>query len=313
VLAAHSAALFAAVALAHAASAAPISVTDDSGAAITLAQPARRIVALAPHITEQLFAVGAGAQIVATTEFADYPPAAAQIPRVARAHSVDLERVAAARPDLIVIWGSGFAPAVIEALHRLRVPVYVNEPKSLDDIASSLERLAKLTGHSAASAAAEFRARVHALRTRYAGRRAVAVFYQVWTQPLMTLSDRHVIGEVIRLCGGRNVFGALAPLVPHINVEAVLAADPELIVTAEPDARPADALAQWRAYPQLRAVARGQLVTLDANRINRHTPRLLDEAERLCEHIGAARLEERSSVERPASGANDPTLDPRPR
>ncbi|HEU0202463.1 MAG TPA: helical backbone metal receptor, partial [Burkholderiaceae bacterium] len=160
-----------AVLMAHAAGAhaAAVAAVDDAGATIRLPRPAQRIVALAPHVTEQLFAVGAAERIVATTDFADYPPAAMQIPRVARAHSVDLERVAAARPDLIVVWGSGFPPAVIEALRRLGVPVYVNEPAALESIATSLERLAVLTGGNAAIAA-DFRARRDALRARYAER-----------------------------------------------------------------------------------------------------------------------------------------------
>jgi iron complex transport system substrate-binding protein len=270
--------------------AATVSAVDDAGATITLGRPARRIVSLAPHITEQLFAIGAGDRIVATTEFADYPPQARRIPRVARAHGVDLERVAAARPDLIVVWGSGYPPAVIEALKRLNVPVYVDEPGALESIATSLERLGALTGATgAAAAAADFRARIAALRAQYAGRPPVAVFYQIWAQPLMTLGGRHALSDAIRLCGGRNVFEPLAQIAPQVSVEAVLAAAPEIIITAEPDARASGALDFWRRFPQLPAVRRGQLVTLDANKINRHTPRLAQEIAVMCARIDAAR------------------------
>jgi iron complex transport system substrate-binding protein len=279
-----------ALCIACGAGAQPIVARDDTGSRVELAQPARRIVSLAPHLTEQLFAIGAGARIVGTTEFADYPDEATRIPRVARAHSVDLERIAALRPDLIVIWGSGFPTAVHAALRRLGVPLYVSEPKSLDDIASSLERLGELTGSGGAAAvAAAFRARLAALRARYAARPPVTVFYQVWPQPLMTLSGRHVLNEAIRVCGGRNVFEDLAPIAPHVSVEAVLAADPEVIVTAEPGGRQSAALDFWKPFTSLRAVRAGRLVTLDADRINRHTPRLLDELAVLCERIDAAR------------------------
>ena len=268
----------------------PIAVTDDAGQTITLAQPARRIASLAPHVTEQLFAIGAGEKIVATTEFADYPPPAARIPRVARAHSVDLERVAQARPDLIVVWGSGFPPAIIESLRRLNIPLYIDEPGSLDSIATSLERLGRLTASpSAPRAAAAFRARLAALRTKYAGRPLVRVFYQIWGQPLMTLSGRHVVSEAIRLCGGRNVFEQLAPIAPQVSLEAVVAAAPQIIVTAEPDARPADALQIWQSFDSIPAVRNHQLAVLDANRINRHGPRILEEIAALCERIDAAR------------------------
>jgi len=213
------------------------------------------------------------------------------LPRVARAHSVDVERVAAAKPDLIVIWGSGFPPGIVDSLRRLNVPVYINEPGSLDSIATSLERLGRLTASAAAPrVAADFRARVETLRARHAGRAPVRVFYQVWAQPLMTLAGTHVINEAIRLCGGRNVFEQLASIAPQVAVEAVITADPQLIVTAEPGAQPSDALSQWRRFGSISAVSNHQLVTLDADRINRHGPRIVDEIAVLCERIETARL-----------------------
>lgn len=266
-----------------------VAVVDDAGSTVELAEPARRVVSLAPHLTEQLFAVGAGDLIVGTTDHADFPPPAKALPRVARAHSIDLERVSALRPDLIVIWGSGFPPAMIEAVRRLGVPTFVSEPSRLADIGSSLERLGVLTARPAAHAAAEFDRKLAALRERYRGRREVRVFYQVWNEPLMTLGGRHVISEAIALCGGRNVFADLAPIAPRVSVEAVLAADPEVIVTAEPGGRPSDALAGWRRFERISAVRHRQLVTVDADRINRHGPRVVDEIAVLCEAIDRAR------------------------
>jgi iron complex transport system substrate-binding protein len=268
----------------------PIAVVDDSGQRIELTRPAQRIVSLAPHITEQLFAIGAGDRIVATTEYADYPAAAGRLPRVGRAHSVDLERVLAARPDLIVIWGSGFPPAIVDSLRRLKVPVYINEPGSLEGIATSLERLGQLTAATdAARVAADYRRRVEALRSLYSARPPLRVFYQIWAQPLMTLAGTHVINEAIRLCGGRNVFEQLASIAPQVVVEAVLAADPQLIVTAEPGGRPSEALSQWQGFHTIAAVRNHQLATLDADKINRHSPRIVDEVAVLCERIDAAR------------------------
>jgi iron complex transport system substrate-binding protein len=283
--------LFAAAALFAACIArADVQATDDAGTQIVLPQPARRIVSLAPHLTEQLFAIGAGGRIVAATDFADYPAAARDIPRVARAHNVDLERVAAARPDLIVVWGSGFPPATIAALRRLGVPVYVDEPSSLDGIAESMLRLGRLTAAAGAvEAAANFRASIEQLRSRYASRPEIAVFYQVWPQPLMTLGGRHVLSEGLRACGARNVFESLTPIAPQVSVEAVLAADPQVIVTAEPGGIDRGALDMWKRFAGQRAVAGGHLVTIDADRINRHTPRLAGELAVLCERIDAVR------------------------
>lgn len=269
---------------------AEVRATDDAGAEIVLAGPAQRIVSLAPHLTEQLFAIGAGSRIVATTDFADYPEQARKLPRVARAHNVDLERVAAAQPDLIVIWGSGFPPATVAALRRLGVPVYVDEPSSLDGIAGSMLRLGRLTAAAgAADAAARFRAAIGQLRDRYSSRPQVSVFYQVWAQPLMTLGGRHVLSEGLRACGARNVFEQLAPIAPQVSVEAVLAVDPQMIVTAEPGGTDRGGLDLWKRFPGQRAVAGGHLVTIDADRINRHTPRLADELAVLCERIDEVR------------------------
>ncbi len=273
---------------------------DDAGVEIVLTRPAQRIVSLAPHLTEQLFAIGAGNRVVATTDFADYPAQARALPRVARAHSVDLERVAAARPDLIVIWGSGFPPATLAALRRLDVPLYVDEPTSLDGIAASMLRLGRLTAApGAADSAASFRAAISRLRDRYASRREVSVFYQVWPQPLMTLGGRHVLSEGLRVCGARNVFESLAPIAPQVSMEAVLAADPEMIVTAEPGGIDRGALSVWKPFAQQRAVAAGHLVTIDADRINRHTPRLADELAVLCEGIDEVRRSQAQVKSRP--------------
>lgn len=268
---------------------ATVTAVDDTGATVTLDRPASRIISLAPHITEQLFAIGAGDRIVGTTEHADYPSAAAAIPRVGRAHSLDLERISALHADLIVIWGSGFPPAMLASVQRLGAPVFVSEPRTLADVARSLERLGVLTGQEGTPAAATFSTKVEVLRRQYAARPPVRVFYQVWASPLMTLSGRHVISEAIRLCGGRNVFEDLVPMAPQVSVEAVLAADPQLIVTAEPGGSASQALVVWQRFPTLAATRHRQFLTLDADRINRHGPRLADEIAVLCAAIERTR------------------------
>jgi len=266
------------------------SVIDDAGGTVTLARPAQRIVSLSPGITELLFGLGAGDRVVGVSDYSDTPPAARALPRVSRAQGIDLERIAALAPDLIVAWGSGYSPALLDALRQLGVPVYIHEPRTLESIATSIERLGALAGSdTAAQQAQRFRARLAALRERYAGRAPVRIFYQVWSKPIMTLSGKHVVSEVLRVCGGRNVFEDLAPLVATVDVESVLAARPQVIVSAEPGGVDAGALAPWRRYPQLPAVAAGALVTLDADEIDRATTRILDAAASLCEQVERAR------------------------
>src|SRR5262249_54964219 len=121
--------------------AAPITVTDDTGAAVTINLPAQRVISLAPHTTELLYAAGGGTEIVGAVSYSDYPPAAKQLPRVGDNKALDLERIVALRPDLIVVWRHGNAARQIEQLRDLHVPLFFSEPRNLDDIAVTLTKL----------------------------------------------------------------------------------------------------------------------------------------------------------------------------
>jgi len=269
---------------------ATIAVTDDGGRSVELARPAQRIVSLAPGITELLFLLGAGDRIVAASEYSDFPSAARQLPRVSRAQGIDLERIAALQPDLIVVWGSGYAPALLHGVQALGVPTYEYEPRTLESIATSIERLGALTASAGAPAiSAEFRGRLAALRQRYGQRAPVRVFYQVWGNPIMTLSGRHLVSEVMRICGAHNVFDALTPLVATVDIESIIAARPEVIIAAESGAIDRGALDSWRRYPQVPAVAHDRLITLDADKLDRASVRILEAASTLCEQVERAR------------------------
>jgi len=143
-------------------------VTDDQGDVVTLPAPARHIVSLAPHTTELLFAAGAGDQIVATVRYADYPPAAQKLPKVGDSQLLDLERIAALKPDLIVVWMHGNATQQIERLRALGLPIFHSEPHKIVDVADSLRRLGKLAGTDAQAEAAvqAFEAEHRRLRDR---------------------------------------------------------------------------------------------------------------------------------------------------
>lgn len=270
---------------------AEIVVRDDTGAELRLAGPAQRIVSLAPHVTEVLFAAGAGERIVGTVEYSDYPPAAKALPRVGGYSRVDLEAVVALKPDLVVGWESGNAAAALTKLRALGLPVYVNQPNRMLDVAKSIEQIGRLAGTSAVAdaAAARFRERHAQYAARYSGRPKVRVFYQIWKQPLMTINGKQIISDAIALCGGENVFADLPVLAPTVSVEAVLAANPEVIVASGMgEARP-EWVDDWRRWPSLGAVARDNLFFIPPDLIQRHTPRVLDGAERLCGFLEAAR------------------------
>ncbi|HEX8989288.1 MAG TPA: cobalamin-binding protein [Rhodocyclaceae bacterium] len=270
---------------------AEVTVTDDTGAQVTLRASARRIVSLAPHITELLFAAGAGARIIGTVDYSDYPPAAKRIARVGGYSQLDLETVAALKPDLVIAWESGNPPAAVAKLRALGVPVFVNQPDRILDVARSIEQFGRLAGTSmvAEPAAAEFRARYQALADRYANRPKLRVFYEIWKDPLMTINGKQIISDAIRLCGGENVFADLPALAPKVSVEAVLAANPDVIVASGMgEARP-EWLDDWKRWPQLAAAASGNLYFVPPELIQRHTPRVLDGAQRLCEDLEEAR------------------------
>lgn len=261
-----------------------IRVPDDTGQEIVLARPAQRIVSLAPHITELLFAAGAGAQLVGVSGFSDYPEAARGIARIGGGGALDLEAIIALRPDLVVAWQSGNPEAAIQRLRAFGIPVFLSEPRRLGDVPDTLRRLGRLagTGAEANAQAAAFTRRHQDLEKHYSGQAVLRVFYQVWDRPLMTVNGEHLISDVIRLCGGSNVFSGLPALAPQVDVEAVLAADPDVIVVGSDDAGLSAELQAWRQWPAMKAVAQEQLFTVRRELLVRHSPRILDGAEQLC-------------------------------
>lgn len=268
-----------------------IEVVDDTGRTVTLKRPAQRIVSLAPHVTELLFAAGSGDRVVAAVTYSDYPPAARDLPRVGSYNRFDVERVLAFDPDLVVGWASGNPQASLERLRHLGLTLYVTEPRALESIADNLERLGHLAGtaDTAAQAAQEFRARYRELRERFAGRPSLGVFYEIWNDPLMTVNGEHLISAIIRGCGGRNVFADLPAIAPRISVEAVLARDPEVIVASGMDEERPEWLDEWQRWPELTAVRRGNLFFIPPGILQRHTPRVLDGMAHLCRALEDAR------------------------
>jgi iron complex transport system substrate-binding protein len=261
------------------AAAADISVRDDYGNTVRLPAPAARIVSLAPHLTELVYAAGGGARMVGAVEYSDFPSPARELPRVGSDAHISLEAVLALRPDLIVAWPNPGSVRAIDRLGELGLPVFRSEPRELEDIATTLERIGVLAGTTtqAQRAAHAFRARKADLQRRYAGRPKVRVFYQVWDRPLLTVNGAHVISKVIALCGGENVFAALPLIAPEVDAEAVLRAAPDVIITSRPDAQAPGWLPGTRLF------------VVPADLIQRHTPRLLDGAERVCRALEEAR------------------------
>jgi iron complex transport system substrate-binding protein len=264
---------------------------------------APRIVSLAPHVTELVYAAGAGGSLVGVSEFSDYPAEALSLPRVGDAFRLDYERIVSLRPDFAVAWESGTPAASIARLEALGVRVVVLRVKVLDDISAALVELGGLAGTSevAEQAAASLRQGFAELRHQYAGRRAVRVFVQLDDEPLFTVTGRHLISEMVDLCGGRNVFAELRGLAPAVDLEAVISADPELILYMGGNPEPPR---HWRNWQGLSATRLDSVLRVSPDLVARATPRALDGAREVCNAIERTRELQRHPSGTPVAGGS---------
>ncbi|QYF94599.1 cobalamin-binding protein [Massilia sp. PAMC28688] len=270
---------------------AAITVIDDDGRPVTLQKPAQRVIAMSPHVTELLYAAGGGEKIVAGVDYSDYPEAARRLPRVGSNRLIDMERVIALKPDLIVIWLHGSSERQIEQIRTLGIPMFHSEPKKLEAIADSVARMGKLMGTEpvANAAAAGLRQQLAALQSRFGGRAPVRLFYQVWDKPLYTLSGGHIVSDAIGICGGENIYASLKVTAPIVSIESVLEADPEVIVSTDERSDVGGGVGIWKEFTSLTAVKRDNLFRLDGNLLNRSGPRMIAGAAQLCDRLELAR------------------------
>ncbi|TFW29206.1 cobalamin-binding protein [Duganella callida] len=269
---------------------AAITVRDDAGNTVTLAKPAQRVISTAPHITELLFAAGGGERVVGVMNYSDYPEAAKRLPVIGSDAQIDLERLLALRPDLLVVWQSGNTERQLAQLKSLGIPLFYSEPKKLDDVATSLTRLGQLLGTepAAQAAARDYRQKIAQLTATYAQRPPVRVFYQIWEKPLYTLNGEHIVSDALRVCGGRNIFAGLKVAAPQVSTEAVLQENPEAVIGGERHDSQAG-IQIWQPYRGLLAVQRGNLFVLDSETLVRATPRIAAGVAVLCDKLEAAR------------------------
>ncbi len=270
---------------------AEIRLLDDNGDELVLAQPAQRIISLAPNITEVLFHIGAGAQIVGADEYSNYPEAAKQIQRVNNHAAANYELILSLKPDLVIAWQSGNGDKIINPLRKLGFPVFVVETREIDQIPDLFHRFGQLSGHEAIAQQRidEFTQRLNNLRNAQAGKSVVKTFYQIWHEPLITLNGQHMVSDIIRLCGGINVFADAIPLVPYINIESIVAVDPEVIIAGGSEQQQTVHSAQWQKWPSLSAVKNRHIYTIPADLMQRHSDRILQGAQLMCDYLDRAR------------------------
>jgi iron complex transport system substrate-binding protein len=248
-----------------------------------------RIVSLAPNLTELAYAAGAGSTLVGTVEYSDYPEAARALPRVGDAWRVDPERVLQLRPDLVLAWSSGTPGDTVARLESLGLRVVSIPTYRLADVGAALRTIGKIAGTAAIAdaAAATFDAGIGRLRAAHATAPILDVFIEIDDEPLFTVNGRHVISEVVQLCGGRNVFADLPQLAPPVALEAVIARDPQVILST--DDTIADPRALWRRWTRVAAVRDGTIYSMPSDTLTRATPRLAEGAREVCAALDDAR------------------------
>ena len=283
--------LWVSLAIATPAFAAPVSVTDDTGQRVSLPEPAQRVVALVPHVVETLFVAGAGNKIVGTVDYSDYPAAAKTIPRIGAYSGFNLEAIAVLKPDLVIGWASGNSPSAIEKIRAMGIPVYLSQINTVEEVADEIEKFGMLAGTQtvAVPATRTFKKRLSDLMHRYQNKPEVTAFYQISEAPLMTIGGKQIISNALTICGAKNIFSNLMPMAPVITTEAVLAANPEVIMTSGMQTINPTALDQWKKWPRLLATQRDNFFFIDPDLMNRSGPRILEGTQQLCKAIETAR------------------------
>lgn len=271
-------------------SVAEIRLLDDAGRVIVLEQPAQRIISLAPYITELLFDAGASTQVKGTVSFSDFPEAAKKIPLIGSYNQFDMEAIVASKPDLIIAWQEGNNMTRINEVMRLGVPLFISEPRDYEDIAMSIEKFGQLmaTEKVASQAIKKFIHDYTVLKAANQHKSNVRVFYQVWNDPVYTVNGDHLISKVISFCGGVNVFADVAALSPQVGIESVLERNPAVIVAGMSEGREGW-LDEWRKWSGLQAVKENHLYDINADLIVRHTPRILEGTQQMCQILDKVR------------------------
>lgn len=254
-------------------------------------QGAQRIIALSPHSVEMLFAIGAGDRIIATLEYSDYPKAALDIPRIGNFTGIQIEKVIALQPDLIIGWKSGNKLADLKKLESLGFTVFYSQPKNITEISSELIKIGKLTGleNKAEDAANNIQNQHHEIIRRYANKAKVSVFYQLWHDPLRTVGSDNWNAALIENCNGENIFKDTDTPYPVVSLENVLSKNPEVIIIPHHSGSVAVKQDLWNKWQHIKAVKQKRIFTLDGDLLHRFGPRAIEGLALLCEAIDSGR------------------------
>ena len=261
---------------------------DDAGRKIFLADPPTRIVSLAPNVTEMLFAIGAGEQLVGVTSFCDYPHEAQAKPKVGGAFP-NLEVVLSLKPTLVVAPRDFIRPDMVGKLDQLKIALVILDAKTLEDVLRHIQMIGRMLGRSekADAVAADLRRRVADIKARTAAAPRPRVFYVLNSDPLMTAGPGSFIHQLIELAGGANVAAGAPVSYPRLSLEEVISQDPEVILfpVGTEEGIPDQEQQRWLRWPALSAVRQNRFVRIPSVLLDRPGPRVVDGLERLARQL----------------------------
>jgi len=267
-----------------------LTVMDDNHQQIVLNHPAQRIISLSPHLTECLAAAGASEKIIAVDTASDYPKFVSQLPKVSDYRNINIEAILALHPDLVVAWDYGQNHQQLKQLESFGIVVYHSHPNHLSSIAKTIEYLGILAGTEklARQKAGYFLQQLKQLKVskkinkfHSSKKNHPIIFYQIWSEPLMTINNNAITEEVIELCGGFNPFAKTKGSVVTVTLENVIAANPDIIIA------PKRTWAFWKQWPMLSAVKQQHLYTIPPEELSRMSPRILRGAKKLCKIVAS--------------------------
>ena len=249
------------------------------------------IIALAPHIVEMLYDVGAGEQIIGTTSFADYPEAAKKIPRIGNYVRLQLERVIELQPDLIIAWKSGNPSDDLARLEQLGFNIIYSQPHTFEDIANEVRSFAKITGHTTRGeeVAIKFEQALIKIKQQYQHKTEITGFYELWSRPLTTVAKGSWPQQFLNICKVKNPFEHVITPYPQISIEQVLPASVELIIQPLSVNQKEREAFNWQDWSIIPAVANKQILQPDADAMHRMTLRSLTALKDLCAEIDQTR------------------------
>lgn len=256
-----------------------------------LADKPLRIVALAPHIVENLYAIGAGDLIVGTLDYADYPQEATKIERIGGYNGISIEKLLMLKPDMVIAWKNGNQAEDLAKIKRLGIELYLSDPRFIEGVASEILKLGQITGHIEQSkkVAETFTAKLNAIKVTQKDKTTLTGFYQLWPEPMMTVSKNTWINQLIETCQVTNVFANSDTDYPQISIENVIVTKPQVIIIPDEKTKRVMPTVNWQQWPEIPAVKYEQFISVNADLLHRFTPRMLDGLAQMCDKVDISR------------------------